>query len=694
MKQYFLLGILCGLFSSLYSFGVFGSSGAKSSTAKLTAELLYQGLKVPLEREYPLSSKISPCENFHAYVCSEVEESFSLPKDRSRWIFSFADNAEKILKAKTNYLKWLQEGGKPQSAQARPLRNFYKACMDTKASASAEKRIIQTLSTEIDKIQSPENLASWLVQNVIKGYPSPLVFETGDDQTLLDQHDVRLSTALFSLPEKSYYEKAEALKDLQDLAKDFFTLLLIPDPEQKAKALVAFERKAVLAYPAPSELRGLYNTDTYVPREFWKANYPRLSIENLFQNVPSKIRTRNMYSKSFEFLNSSLQDKNTWEELKFILKFQLLSKYTKDAYPTFFAKRWKFLNLYFGAAVEPPPRDEYCTKMTMGFFDRELDFELIHILFPNLLRSDVEDIVKQVRSSLRTQITKNSWLSEPTRREAIKKIDSAKLSLVSPAKLKDWDFNLPVKTVPNDPVYNVLEVQKSLYKKDIKKLSEKRDPEVWGMSPLATNAYYNGSSNRFVLLQGVLQHPLYSNKLSRIQKLGAIGMIVGHELGHGIDDEGSKYDSEGMLRKWLQGKDLDTFNFKASVLKARLDNINHNGALKLGEAIGDHVGLFASFEAAFANMKSKAQDAAAQAKNEKDFFISYARIWCGVATPQFEEMAIKTLPHPLGRVRINEQVIHHEAFHRAFSCKPGDKMYLKPEERAAIWSNPIPQGGS
>ena len=683
------------------------AQAAKATPAPLTAELLSQGLKVPVQRDFPFSKTVSACENFHQYVCGEVEKSFELPKDRSSWFFSFSDNDEKLLNAKKNYMKWIDQGGSPSTSRAKPIKNMYLSCMNVKASEMAEKNVIQAISSEIDGFKDSKALAKWLIDNVKKGRPSIWGMVLDADLKHLDKHDVIFYADLFTLPERSYYENPAAVKDLESLAKEFYLLLGIPNPEDKAKELVEFEKKAVLIYPTPSEERTLSNVDTYVERDFWQKSYPHLALENFLKDIPAGIRTRNMYAKTFEFLNKELESKS-WEDLKSILKFQLLVRFTRDSYPEFYKKKWNFDHLYLGASPEPPPRDEQCTQLVTSTFGKELDFELIKILFPSFPRGEVEQIVADVRSSLRNQISKNSWLSEEARTEAVKKIDSAKMNLVSPKAIKDWDFNLPIKTIHNDPIQNIENVRKSFYQKRLKKLASPRDHELWSMSPLTVNAYYSPDSNKFVLLQGVLQHPFFSSKLSRTERIGAIGVVVGHELGHGIDDQGSKYDSTGVLRTWLKGEDLENFKKRSDVFRTRLDNIQHNGSLKLGEAIGDHVGLFAAYDAAFASSTtvSKAQRKTSapssggavvdsysdpeKTKQEREFFVSYARVWCSKATPQFEEIAIKTRPHPLGRVRINEQVIHHEAFQRAFSCKPGDKMYLKPEERAAVWVNPLP----
>lgn len=164
---------------------------------------------------------------------------------------------------------------------------------------------------------------------------------------------------------------------------------------------------------------------------------------------------------------------------------------------------------------------------------------------------------------------------------------------------------------------------------------------------------------------------------------GAVGAVIGHELGHGIDDKGSKYDKDGRLRQWMSDEDLKTFQKLTGGLVTQFDAIGHNGKLTLGENIGDLVGVTFGYRSAFAGSNASQMDPTAAAKQE--FFIQYARLWCGVVRPKLAELLLKTDPHSAMKARVNEQVKHQAGFQEAFSCKDGDKMVLKPEQRISVW---------
>jgi putative endopeptidase len=198
------------------------------------------------------------------------------------------------------------------------------------------------------------------------------------------------------------------------------------------------------------------------------------------------------------------------------------------------------------------------------------------------------------------------------------------------------------------------------------------------MGPLTLNAYYSPPDNHFVLLQGILQFPFYDPKGSEIENFGGIGMVIGHELGHSIDDHGSQFDSTGKIRDWMKTEDHEAFKKRTEVFITQFNGIGHDGKLTLGENIGDHVGLRAAYRAAFHGKNPSLQD-------QKRFFTSFARVWCGMMLPKTRENLLKTDPHALGEARVNQQVMHIDGFQEAYGCKKGNALYLDPEKRVKVW---------
>ena len=211
-----------------------------------------------------------------------------------------------------------------------------------------------------------------------------------------------------------------------------------------------------------------------------------------------------------------------------------------------------------------------------------------------------------------------------------------------------------------------------------KKLREGVNQAAWGMGPLTVNAYYSPDKNKFVLPIGILQYPFFIKDGDVVENLGAVGAVVGHELGHSIDDEGSKFDSKGKLKQWMSDEDIKKFQERGMKMIAQFKKIGHNAELTQGENIADLVGLTFAYNAAFPENAGKVDD-------KKKFFVAYARVWCNVMREKTKEMQLKTDPHSLGFARINEQVKHQKGFQEAFSCNKNNKLYLDDGSRIQIW---------
>ncbi|MFZ4402774.1 MAG: M13 family metallopeptidase [Pseudobdellovibrionaceae bacterium] len=667
------------------------SAATKGKTLKsdqtLQASDLYKGTNVPLKRSFPLNEKISPCEDFHQYVCGDVEKSFSLPKDRSAWTFSFSDNHERLLQAKKNYFKKVATSYRPKSERAQPMVNYYLACMNAKASAKEERQLVKSNLETFNKIQDKEALKDLLQKNMDQaGDASFAGFGIGTNQDDPDSKDVLIAGYVMSLPERSYYQDPEVMKSFTALAEGFFQTLGFKDFKQRAQQVIEFEKAFAQVYPLPAEMRQRYAARTYVPRESLITKYPELKFERILKRFPPQIAVRDYVPESLTFLNTAIKEKSL-DELKNLWLFHQLRKKMDDAYPKFFAKRFALSKKLGGPAVRPV-RQERCTKSVMAAYDKELDQELIPVLFPNFPKEKVVAVAEKVRASILASLEENKWLSTEARKEALRKISKATLQLVQPQNDKEWDFNPIITMDPLKPYANGNALEQALQEKEIQELADKRVREIWSGGPLTVNAYYSPPDNKFVLYLGILQFPFFQSEGLELENIAAIGSVVGHELGHSIDDQGSKYDADGKVRQWMSLKDLGEFRNRGSVFVEQFNKIGHNGGLTLGENIGDHVGLSAAYRTAFGavDVTDKSSAAGATAKeNKQKFFIAYARSWCEVMREETRIAKLKTGPHALGSARVNQQVIHLNGFYEAFSCSPASKMYLAPESRIKIW---------
>ncbi|MBK7962400.1 MAG: M13 family metallopeptidase [Bdellovibrionales bacterium] len=635
---------------------------------------------IPERREFPVDRQVDPCNDFHAYACGPVERSFKLRDDRSSHTFAFNDSAERLLEKKMSFFKNIQTEAKlgPRELQ---FKNFYLACMNEATGASDETRALKNMLTELNSVTNARAFVASQIRGLKNGSGSLIDFDSGSNMTDPTIHDIALMIKLMNLPEHSYYENAELMAEYQRLIVDFFRIFSPGLAEEKyvarANNLINLEREFVKIYPLPEQERDLWNEKKEESISEFQARYPNLPVAELMKRVPQHLKVTNPLGMVLDFVNKKMTDQNL-STFKDFFAYAQGSALIDESHPEFFAKKFAFSHKYLGGPKSRPARQERCTKMAMKTFKMEVDSFLIGRIFPNFPEKKVEQIAEAIRQSIIGGLQENTWLSPAAREEAIQKITVAKLFLVKPKNAQEWNFR-PIRQYSQT---NKLDNLALLAKTDLeKKLSELKGPVnqvAWQMGPLTVNAYYSPSANSFVLPIGILQYPFFNPDGSLAENLGGLGAVFAHELGHGIDDQGSKFDSNGSLNQWLSDSDLSYFAAKKEMIRAQFDKIGHNGKLTMGENIADLVGLTFAYRAAFPNNDGTLED-------KKALFLSWARVWCDVSLPKQIELSLKSDPHALGWARINEQVKHQKGFAEAYQCPANSPMSLPDQERLKVW---------
>jgi putative endopeptidase len=540
-----------------------------------------------------------------------------------------------------------------------------------------EQELVKNTLAQLDKIKTREQFLKFLAEQREAGLPTFVDVGSTANQDNSDNYDFLFIGNLMTLPERSYYLKPEVASDYQKVIEKFFTTIGDKKAAEKAKTILAMETEFAKVYPLPAEMREIFTRKTSISKADILKKYPSFQLAKELERVPNSTNIRHFVPETYAYLEKTLA-KEDLNKLKMLYAYQALSPIMDDAYPDFFNTRFAFRQKHLGDSKVRPERQERCTQMVMRSFNKELDAEVLPLMFPNFPEEKFIALAESVRGSIIDGVKENKWLTPEGKAGAIAKMKNAKLQLVGPRNDEEWHFNPPATYTATTPLANQVALEKALTERMYKELGEKRNKNRWGMGPLTVNAYYSPADNKFVMPIGILQYPFYDPNLPVEVNLGAVGAVIGHELGHGIDDQGAKYDDTGKLRQWMSDQDVENFKKRGRAFVEQFNAIGHNGELTLGENIGDLTGVTFAYRAAFPNGKGDKE-------KKQAFFLQYARVWCGVELPKMAEAMLKTDPHSRGWARVNQQVKNQPAFAEVFSCKKTDAMVLPEDQQVRIW---------
>ena len=639
---------------------------------------------VPEKRDFQLNTKISPCNDFYKYTCSEEISKFKLPESKSRYVFSFNDSSERIKKQRLEYIKSLSNMNNinPKNEM---VRNYYKSCMDTDSRKNEEISLIRDYKVEISGLSKEKILEKFALES-LSGDAHLINIEEMENNNNSKVKDILFSYQL-PLKVKEYYSNEALLADYKNLIKEFFDNISVSDSASKSDFIVNFEKELANIYPTKAEMRDIITRDNTVTRKFLLLKYRNLHFKTMLDKIPSSVNINLIPNAKFDKnsvdlfakMNSTLGDASV-SDLQALALWNKFSLNTiKYSYPDFYLKTKDFKNKYNGISKIEESLEFQCTQSTAAALERNLDFEIVNAVYKDFPTKRVKNIVEQIQKTTLENIKNNTWLSKEAKQKAELKIQKIRFQIVKPDKIADWDLENETSLSSKKYLNNQKIIIENKFKKTLKDITKPVNDNLWQMSPLTVNAYYNPRANQFVMPMGILQPPFFDESKSDVTNFGSVGMVVAHEIGHSIDDQGSKYDETGKLNQWMNADDLNNFKQKTQKIITLFDKDGADGKLTLGENIADFAGLQNSFQSAFSN---KSQD---NIEQQKEFFIQYAKTWCGVIQPKNREYMLKTDPHAPTDLRVNTQMKLSKQFEETFSCKQGDAMTIPDSERITLW---------
>jgi putative endopeptidase len=696
------VSFLClSLFASLLCFVVAGDN-TRSVKAQSESGSLVESLGAPPSgdgRGFDVSNmdtSVAACENFFQYANGGWVKKNPIPAAYASWgrFNELSDRNQEQLR------QILEDAAKSKAAKGsneQKIGDYYASCMDE---AGIETAGLSPLMPQLKRIDAINNNAS-LQAEVAKlhGNGVRVLFGFGSAQDFKQSTQVigQLRQGGIGLPDRDYYTKTDdKSKELRDKYVSHIAKMLAlagddaPTAQAHAQTVVAIETKLAEASMTRVEQRNPENIyhktkiadlKGLVPNFDWAAYFKSIGLQSAGDiNVAQP--------NFFKSLNVQLTATPV-SDWKAYLRWHLLNARAPALTKAFAEEDFDFSGRTLTGAKELQPRWKRCVAATDRALGEALGQVYVQKHFTAAAKARAVEMVGNLIAALREDLTTLSWMSDATRKRATAKLEAFTRKIGYPDKWRDYSA---LKVARGSYLVNVTSAQRFESNRQLAKIARPVDRTEWGMSPPTVNAYYNPSMNEIVFPAGILQSPFYDPQADDAINYGGIGGVIGHEMSHGFDDSGARFDAEGNLVNWWTEDDLKSFKTRAqcvidqfSGFEAQPD-LHENGNLVVGESIGDLGGLTLAYAAFKKSMEGKPRPANIDGFTpEQRFFLGWAQVWASNERPEFERLMVATNPHPIARFRVIGPLSNMPAFAEAYQCKAGDSMVRPPEKRCQIW---------
>ncbi|WP_348671612.1 M13 family metallopeptidase, partial [uncultured Idiomarina sp.] len=378
-------------------------------------------------------------------------------------------------------------------------------------------------------------------------------------------------------------------------------------------------------------------------------------------------------------------DLQTWKDY---LSFKVINDAASILSEDFSDRRFAFYGTTLRGIPEQEPRWKRGVDATNSVLGEVLGQVYVKEYFPPEAKEKMEGLIENLRAAYADSIQDLDWMTDETKEKALEKLAKFDPKVGYPNEWRDYS-DLDISST--DLVGNYKAYAEFNYNEEIEKIGGPVDEEDWGMTPQTVNAYYSPVRNEIVFPAGILQPPFFDMNAEMAVNYGGIGAVIGHEMGHGFDDQGSKYDGEGNLNSWWTDADREAFDKRGKALSAQysayepIEGVNINGDLTLGENIGDLAGLTIAYKAYMKSLDGEQAPVMDGFTGPQRVFIGWAQVWRGKYREDAIRQQVLSDPHSPAEYRVNGTVVNVPAFYEAFDVKPGDELYVAPENRVTIW---------
>ena len=646
-----------------------------------------------------LDKTVKPAEDFYMFATGGWQKLNPLPPAYSRF-GSFDQLQEDNNKRINTILGDLQKKTYAAGTTERKLADFYKLAMDSVRRNEEGIAPVKPLLDEMEAARTKADLQKVQLKYAERGYGEPFGYGFGADEKNVTMNILNISQGGLTLGQKDYYlNNDEATVKIREAYKEhiarMFQLFGFTKAQAEAKrdAIFRFETSLALISKSRTELRDPQANYNKMTLAELKALAPNILFEEMAnaQGVKSEylqeiIVGQPKFMEGVDKLLSAM----TADDLRAYMEWDVISGAANMLSDEIREANFDFFGRTMTGRQQDYPLWRRATNAVQGAMGEALGKMYCERYFPATSKKQMETLVRNLQIALGERIDAQKWMGDSTKQNAHQKLNTFYVKIGYPNKWTDYS---KLEIDPSKSYYeNMLVVRHWYLMKHIdEKAGKPVDRDEWHMTPQTVNAYYNPTTNEICFPAGILQYPFFDPKADEAFNYGAIGVVIGHEMTHGFDDQGRQFDSTGNMHDWWTASDAAGFNERADLYDRFfsaievLPGLKSNGRLTLGENLADHGGLqvaWYAYKNATAKKPLKVKDGFTA---DQRFFIAYAGVWGQNITEQEIRQRVKNDPHSLGEWRVNGALPHVDMWYEAFGVKPGDKMYLPKEQRLDLW---------
>ncbi|MGC1224635.1 MAG: M13 family metallopeptidase [Candidatus Sulfotelmatobacter sp.] len=643
-----------------------------------------------------IDKSVDPCVDFYQYACGNWIKSAEIPADQSRW-GGFMEVRERNRDVEHDILEKAAAGGAGRDAVDQKIGDLYGSCMDEKA---VDAKGIAPLKPELERIAAVQDKAALITEiaHVQLIGPNPLFnFYSNSDLHNADQVIAYIDQGGLSLPDRDYYikddaDKAAIRQHLVEYATQVFTLAG-QSPQQaahSAQTVLTVETLLAVYSMDRTQRRDPKNRDHKMTRDEAVALGPNFYLNRFFTAIGAPNFTQlNVTNPDFFKEVNGVLEAEPLDALKTYVSWHVLNAAAPWLSEPFVEANFKFQQSLSGQK-EIQARWKRCVTLTDRELGEALGQRYVEATFGAEGRQRMLKMVDALEKSLDEDIQGLSWMSDETKKQAKVKLEAIRNKIGYPDVYRDYSS---VMIKRDDLLGNVDRANEFGSKRDIAKIDKPLDRKEWGMTPPTVNAYYSPSYNEIVFPAGILQPPFFDKNMDDGVNFGGIGLVIGHELTHGFDDQGRKFDPQGNLHDWWTEQDGKEFEKRASCVAneysnfVAVDDVKLNGRLTLGENTADNGGAriaLRALEHMIADDKTGKEGEKIEGYTpEQRFFLGFGRVWCEKVRPEQARLWVLTDPHSPGKYRVDGVVQNMPEFQKAWGCKAGQPMVA--ENACHVW---------